>query len=78
MGFSLNQAVKPQTEALNKKAVVRSSENTPKKRAYVEGKKPNFSKKDILVLLKNIGKLYKLPFSMSKTVKRSEERRVGE
>lgn len=69
MGFSLNQAVKPQTIELNKNASVFASNESSKKRPYVEGEKPNFSKADVLYLLKNIGEIYTLPLSMNKTVK---------
>lgn len=68
MGFSLNEAVKPQTIELNKKATLFYNELSPSKRLYVEDEIKRFSKKDILVLLKNIGNIYKVPFSMMKTV----------
>jgi len=69
MGFSLNDAVKPQTTELNKTAKIHSNELSPTKRLYVEESKGKLEMKDILALLKNIGKIYKLPFSMMKTVK---------
>ncbi|MDF2523014.1 MAG: 4Fe-4S protein [Clostridiales bacterium] len=69
MGFSLNSAVKPQTNELNRKALIHSKDTSPVKRRYVEGEKPSFNKRDITYLLKNIRKIYKLPFSMNKTVR---------
>lgn len=69
MGFSLNDAVKPQTIELNKKAVVFSNDLSPTKRLYVDGDGNRFSKKDLVILLKNIGSIYKTPTSMIKTVK---------
>lgn len=68
MGFSLNDAVKPQTTELNKKAKVFSYEFSPIKRSYVEGNKERFRIKDVLVMLKSINAIYKVPFSMIKTV----------
>ena len=69
MGFSLNNAVKPQTTELNKRAKIYSNDFSPTKRLYVEGEKERFSKNDIMILLRNIKKIYKTPFSMMKTVK---------
>ena len=69
MGLSLNKVVKPQTEALNKHAILFSVDQSPTKRLYVEGKKPNFSKKDVAYMFKNIKMIRKLPFGMLKTVK---------
>lgn len=77
MGFSLNKAVKPQTTELNKKAKVFSNEFSPIKRLYVEGKKERFCKKDLMVMLKSISKIYKVPFSMIKTVKLIKADRPG-
>jgi ferredoxin len=77
MGFSLNKAVKPQTAELNRKAMVFSNEFSPIKRLYVEGKKERFSKKDLMVMLKSISKIYKVPFSMIKTVKLIKADRPG-
>ncbi|MDH8679344.1 hypothetical protein QE109_14395 [Fusibacter bizertensis] len=64
MGFSLNNAVKPQTKELNMNVLIFAKDTYPTKRPHVEGEKPDFSKADILYLLKNIGKIYKLPFAM--------------
>lgn len=69
MGFSLNDAVKPQTTELNKTAKIHSNELSPIKRLYVEESKGKLERKDIAALLKNIRNIYKLPFSMIKTVK---------
>lgn len=69
MGLSLNKVVKPQTEALNKHAILFSVDQSPTKRLYVEGKKPNFNKKDVAYMIKNIKMIRKLPFTMVKTVK---------
>lgn len=77
MGFSLNSAVKPQTIELNKKAKVQSNESSPIKRLYVDGGKERFNKKDIAVLLKNVSKIYKTPFSMMRTVKLIKADRPG-
>jgi epoxyqueuosine reductase len=77
MGFSLNKAVKPQTIELNKKARIFSNEFSPIKRLYVEDEKKRFSKKDLIVLLKSIRKIYKVPFSMMKTVKLIKNDRPG-
>ncbi len=69
MGFSLNNAVKPQKTELNRKAIMHSNEYSPTKRLYVEGGKERFSRKDILILLRSIKKIYKTPFSMIRVVK---------
>ena len=68
MGMSLNKVVKPQSNELNKRAVLSSGGKSPIKRLYVEGAKPDFSKQDVAYLLKNIKKIYKLPHSLYKTV----------
>lgn len=65
MGFSLNSAVKPQTNELNKNAQIYSIDTSPVKRPYVEGEKPSFNKRDVTYVLKNIRKICKLPFSMN-------------
>ena len=57
MGLSLNKVVKPQSEALNSRATVFSTNTSPTKRPYVEGAKPNFSKSDVAYMLKNIKKI---------------------
>lgn len=77
MGFSLNNAVKPQTNELNKNAQIYYVDTSPTKRPYVEGKKASFSKRDVTYLLKNISKIYKLPFTMYKTVKLIKKDQVG-
>lgn len=69
MGFSLNKVVKPQTTELNRKATIFSNEFSSNKRLYVEGNKKRFSKKDLMILLKSINKIYKVPFTMMETVK---------
>ncbi len=68
MGLSLNKVVKPQSNELNKRAILASNDQSPVKRLYVEGEKPNFRKGDIVDLLKKIRKLYKLPYSLYKAV----------
>lgn len=68
MGFSLNSAVKPQSKALNKSAIIMSSESSPIKRPYVDAEKHHMEKSDYIYLLKNIKKIYRLPFTMIKTV----------
>lgn len=69
MGFSLNNAVKPQTTELNKRAKIHSCESSPTKRLYAEGENKRFTKNDIITMFKNIKKIYKTPFSMMETVK---------
>jgi len=69
VGMSLNKVVKPQTVELNKKATIFYNEASPTKRHYVEGKKPDFSRGDMIALAKSLKKIYKLPFSLFKTVK---------
>lgn len=73
MGLSLNRAVKPQTIELNKKASIFSNNNSPTKRLYVEGHKPDFSRFDVVTILKNLRKIYKLPFTLYETVKLIKE-----
>jgi epoxyqueuosine reductase len=69
MGFSLNKVVKPQTIELNKKANIFSNEHSPTKRNYVEGHKPDFNRHDIITLIKNLKKVYNIPYTLYKTVK---------
>lgn len=69
MGFSLNSAVKPQTTELNKRAKIHSNESSPTKRLYVDGENKRFSREDIIVLIRNVGKIYRTPLSMMKAVK---------
>ncbi|MBS4537382.1 hypothetical protein GOQ27_02850 [Clostridium sp. D2Q-11] len=73
MGLSLNKMVKPQTIELNEKASVFSKEKSPSKRLYVEGRKPKFNRNDVFHILKNIKNIYKLPYSINKTVKLIKE-----
>jgi epoxyqueuosine reductase len=68
MPLSLNKIVKPQSIALNAKAAIFSSEISPTKRLYVEGVRPNFDRSDRRYLVKNIGKIYRLPFTLYQTV----------
>lgn len=68
MGISLNKVVKPQTIELNKNAIIFSNEHSPTKRHYVEGKRPDFSRHDIITLIKNIKKVYKLPYTLYKSI----------
>lgn len=68
MGITLNKVVEPQTIELNKKAIIFSNEHSPTKRHYVEGKRPGFNRRDVLVLLKNFKRVYKLPYTLYKTV----------
>ncbi len=69
MGLSLNKVVEPQKIELNKYAKIYSNDNSPKKRLYVEGRKPDFRKQDIIAIVKNIKKLYLLPYTLWETVK---------
>jgi ferredoxin len=73
MGLSLNKIVKPQTTELNKKARIFYCEKSPTKRLYVEGHRPQFSKNDVFYVLKKVKNIYKLPFSIKKTVKLIKE-----
>lgn len=69
MGLSLNKIVKPQSIALNKKATLFSNDRSPSKRLYVEGMTPRFTRQDVLLLLKNLRSIYRLPFTLYKTTK---------
>lgn len=69
MRLSLNKVVLPQSNELNKKANIFSNDCSPTKRHYVEGQKPNFSMHDVIALIKNLKKIYKLPFTLYKTLK---------
>lgn len=68
MGISLNKVVNPQTVEMNKKATVFSNDHSPTKRYYVEGKRPDFSRHDIVTTIRNIKKVYKLPYTLYKTI----------
>lgn len=68
MGLSLNTIVKPQTVELNKKAKIFFDNKSPKKRLYVDKKKPNLKWKDIVYLIKNLKNIYRFPYSIYKTV----------
>lgn len=76
MGFNVNNMVKPQTKELNKNALIFAKETSPTKRPYLEDEKLNFSKTDILYLLKNMNKIYKLPYTLLKTVKLIQKDRL--
>ncbi|WP_073339355.1 4Fe-4S binding protein [Clostridium grantii] len=73
MGLSLNKVVKPQMNKLNKKAILFANKNSPTKRLYVEGEKPNLNKSDFLYLIKNLKKVYQIPHTLYRTMKLIEK-----
>lgn len=69
MGLSLNRVVKPQSDLLNKSAIIFSDDKSTKKRLYVEGKKPQLTTSDFKYMIRNIQKIYRLPASLMNTIK---------
>ncbi len=69
MGLSLNKIAKPQANELNRRASIFANDNSPRKRLYVEENRLNFSKQDIIKLIKNIKRIYKIPYTLYKTLK---------